>query len=331
MVGRAAATERDAVVRRPLAVDDQVPCVGHRLAAGPADLVPDRLSGAARSRSSTSRSGTTSRRARERRGQRLGRADDHVGAHRAMLGAQRVPGRSLAPASARRARRRARSTASASPRASRAGWIAAQCGVCAAPSWSATSMRSRAAVASSHRSSSSAKPTRAWRDSACSRPRWAALRGEAGRAALDEVAVDALVGADLADLVDGVVHRLLHRDRAPAVRAMADRRRLDGEERRAPAAVAARRAEARDLRLEDRDPQRRIGAMQVVRRPQAGVAGADDGDVDTAGRRATEHGARASPAPCRARGCAIRRSGRLSGPSRRKGTLTPTQTWGRSP
>ena len=57
------------------------------------------------------------------------------------------------------------------------------------------------------------------------------------------------------------------------------RSRAPGEQRRAPATVAARRAEADVLAFADDDTQRRIGAAQRVRGPQARVAGADDGDV----------------------------------------------------
>ena len=41
MVGGAMTAERETVVGRPLAVDDQVTMVGERLAAGQPDLVPD--------------------------------------------------------------------------------------------------------------------------------------------------------------------------------------------------------------------------------------------------------------------------------------------------
>ena len=50
--------------------------------------------------------------------------------------------------------------------------------------------------------------------------------------------------------------------------------------RLAPAAVAPRRAEARDLALDDRDPQLRILCGQVVGGPEAREARAHDRDVD---------------------------------------------------
>ena len=48
----------------------------------------------------------------------------------------------------------------------------------------------------------------------------------------------------------------------------------------APPAVAARGAEAGDLPLDDRDAQRRVAAQEVVGRPEPGVPGAHDRDVD---------------------------------------------------
>jgi len=55
---------------------------------------------------------------------------------------------------------------------------------------------------------------------------------------------------------------------------------VHGHERRAPAAVAARRPEPGDLALQHRHPQPRVGPAQVVGGPQPGVAGPDDGHVD---------------------------------------------------
>jgi hypothetical protein len=51
------------------------------------------------------------------------------------------------------------------------------------------------------------------------------------------------------------------------------------EERRAPAAVAARRAEAGGLGLEDEDAELRVRLREVVGGPQPGEAGPDDRDV----------------------------------------------------
>ena len=111
--------------------------------------------------------------------------------------------------------------------------------------------------------------------------------GEHDRAALDEVTVDALGGGRPADLVDRSDHRPVHRDRRSPTVPPGERADRLGEQRRAPAAVAAGRAESGDLFLQHRDPQRRIGRGEVIRGPQSGEAGADDRhvDVDVAGER----------------------------------------------
>ena len=113
------------------------------------------------------------------------------------------------------------------------------------------------------------------------RARWASLRTQVDRAALGEVAVDALArprwprrrrrspawpGASPAW------------PRCPCWRASAASER--GEQRRAPAAVAPGRTEARHLALEHGDPQRGVGQQQRRGRPQPGEPGADDADVD---------------------------------------------------
>ena len=77
-------------------------------------------------------------------------------------------------------------------------------------------------------------------------------------------------------LVDGGAHRLVLGQRArpgdePGSAASVSERR--GEQRRAPAAVAAGGAEAGGLGLEHRDPQRRVLAQQVVGGPQPGEPG----------------------------------------------------------
>ena len=58
--------------------------------------------------------------------------------------------------------------------------------------------------------------------------------------------------------------------------------RAGGDLAQHPAAVAPGGAEAGHLALQDDDAQRRVGALQVVGGPQAGVAGADDADVGLA-------------------------------------------------
>ena len=103
--------------------------------------------------------------------------------------------------------------------------------------------------------------------------------GELHRAALGPVTVDALVRRDLADLVDRLLHRPVHRDgRLPAGHPLQLRQR-SWEERRAPATVAPGRAEAGDLALAEHDPQPRVRRTQVVRGPHTGQAGPGDRDV----------------------------------------------------
>ena len=74
-------------------------------------------------------------------------------------------------------------------------------------------------------------------------------RRELERPALDEVRVDAFGRGDRTDLVDGREQRPLQRDRGVAAVRLRGRLAAAGEQRRAPAAVATRRAEARRSRL----------------------------------------------------------------------------------
>jgi hypothetical protein len=98
-------------------------------------------------------------------------------------------------------------------------------------------------------------------------------------ACLRVVAVDALGRRDAPDLVDGVEHRALERDRALPLRTAHPG--LDARVvQRAPPAVASRGAEAGDLALDDRDAKARILRGEVVRGPEAREAGACDRDVD---------------------------------------------------
>src|SRR5690606_12274126 len=95
------------------------------------------------------------------------------------------------------------------------------------------------------------------------------------------VAGDALGGGDAADLVDGVEHRALERDRAGALRT-AQPTRHAGVVQRAPAAVAPGGAEAGHLALDDRDREPGILRGEIPGGPEPRVAGADDRDVDGA-------------------------------------------------
>ena len=70
-------------------------------------------------------------------------------------------------------------------------------------------------------------------------------------------------------------HETARERSGPAVGAF-ERRRRAGEQRGAPAAVAARRAEPGDLLLQHDNAQRRIALEQVPRRPQPREPAADD-------------------------------------------------------
>ena len=102
---------------------------------------------------------------------------------------------------------------------------------------------------------------------------------DAEDAALGEAAVDLLCRGALADPIDGLprgalgaTHGIIATRLGPlavdACDAGAD-----------PAAVAARRAKARDLALDHAHAQRRVGIEQAVRGPETRHAGADDRDV----------------------------------------------------
>ena len=83
-------------------------------------------------------------------------------------------------------------------------------------------------------------------------------------------------------LVDAAAHRGVLGEGAGPAGALRHGRERGGEQRRAPAAVAAARAEPGRLGLDDGDPQGRLGAGEVQRRPQAGEAGTDDRHVGLA-------------------------------------------------
>ncbi len=103
------------------------------------------------------------------------------------------------------------------------------------------------------------------------------VRRERDAAVAVEVRLDPLGFTHLFDLVrrrhDGVAQR------AASLRVARDVGWQAVDHGHAPAAVAPRRAEARDLALEHRDAQRRVGDRQVVGGPEAGEAAPDDGHV----------------------------------------------------
>ena len=100
------------------------------------------------------------------------------------------------------------------------------------------------------------------------------------RAAARPLRVDSFSGDHPLDLVDRVDHRAEDRARGLRPEPLAQQADRDREAGIAPPAVATGCTEAGDLSLDDRDPQRRIAAQQVVGRPETGVPGAHDRDVD---------------------------------------------------
>ena len=270
VVRRAASAEHHATVGAALAVDDQVPEVAERLALG-SPISSHIGSGSGSVATMSEYTGASARRAaRQPRGVALGRADDDVGAHRAAFGVRPRPARSpvtrvrswtVAPRA---------STTAASPRTSFAGWIAAQCGVYVAP---------RTCVAS--QPLAVPRPRRAGRGRARTRRTRLPPRGRAASCGPERASTTVPptatsasmplgVVATFATSYDRVLHRAVLRDSRrrvrPRRRGSPTRHRV---QRRAPTAVASGRAEAGDLGLEHGDAQRRVGGLQVVRRPQA--------------------------------------------------------------
>ena len=102
---------------------------------------------------------------------------------------------------------------------------------------------------------------------------------DAEDAALGEAAVDPFGGSALADPIDGLPRGALgatHGVVTARLGPLAVHARNAGRD---PAAVAARRAEARDLTLDHAHAQRWLCVEQAVRGPQARHASTDDRDV----------------------------------------------------
>ena len=282
VVRRAAAAERQPAVRGALPVDDEVPVVAERLALAPVRPGPTRRRAAARSRPSASRPVRRSRRipgssacSPRSRGPRRRPAPGRA-AVTTPAGLDRGDRCPLVAPSRRAARPREPARGPAAPGGSTRS--------AACRSRRAPRPRCRCDVASSAPSSarsSSPKPhRRASATSARARSSCTGVRAATTVPPLLKWQSMPSASATRPDLVDGTLHRAVLRDRpvvAVPLRQPADR---GGEQRRAPAAVAAARAEARHLPLEHRDPQRRVGDCEVVRGPESGVPRADDRDVD---------------------------------------------------
>ena len=155
--------------------------------------------------------------------------------------------------------------------------------------------------------SSSPKPQRA----RTRRPRPAraraapALRARVSAPPLWKSRVDALGGGDAPHLVDGRVHGPLQGDRAVAAvraRPSASRaRRRTTREHQPPLRPEAPKPAI--SRSSDHHAQRRVGLLEVVRGPEPGEAGADDGHVDVGAGRAGRVAGRGRRGPRRARDC----------------------------
>ena len=127
-------------------------------------------------------------------------------------------------------------------------------------------------------------------DGACAgraQPRRAARRSVATASAPPLWKAQSMPSAahDAADLVDG--RRVTARDAVASSCTPREADRAPTPSRRCGPTRRSRRPRARA-----RDPQARVGALQVVRRPQPGVAGADDRDVDVEWSRAAPAAAR---------------------------------------
>ena len=178
-----------------------------------------------------------------------------------------------------------RSTVSAKPRASWAGWIRAQCG-CVVGRHHAVELNPFGRFGFRQRRDAVDLPAQFLVDLGGQPRRLRGVAGDLHGAALDDARVDAFGRRDVDDLVDGLVERLLPRQHAVAAVQLRHPVAVTGHQPRQPAAVSSRRAEAGEAGLEHDDAQRRVGPLQVVRRPQPGVSGADDADVGVAVARA---------------------------------------------
>ena len=104
--------------------------------------------------------------------------------------------------------------------------------------------------------------------------------GDGQFAALADIGVDTLFGCDGEHFVDRRVQRVLVVDRRLPTVGFRHPLTAAGDLVGEPAAVAPGCPETGEPCLQDRDAQTRFRFLEVVRGPQPGVAGPDDGDVD---------------------------------------------------
>jgi hypothetical protein len=93
------------------------------------------------------------------------------------------------------------------------------------------------------------------------------------------VDIHALGRRHASDFVDGIEDGVVDLARGLAAVQLRQAGERDVEAWSTPPAVAPGCAEAGDVALEQNHAQRPVGAQKVVSRPQARVAGAEDGDI----------------------------------------------------
>ena len=96
------------------------------------------------------------------------------------------------------------------------------------------------------------------------------LRGGSGNlevAAFDDVGVDTFTARYVDHLIDGLVEHPLPGDDAVAAVSLGQQFAAAGRQAGQPASVAAGGAEPGEARLEDRDPQRWVGLLEVIGGP----------------------------------------------------------------
>ena len=285
MVRRPAAPEREPVVRRSLPVDAHVPKVGERLAAAQADLVPDGRREWLRGNHERVQRHEPPPLAVQARGVALGGAYHHLGPDGAVVGQElALPQAGRAGALEQRDAARLDPLREPANELQRMHHGAVRCvGGAEHPRGprDVLGLRLRQQLEPLH---GPGQPPLLLHQLA--RPGELRLvAGERDRAAARVVGVDPLALGHTAHLGDRLMHGAPHRDRGLQTVPAGDPARRRREQRRAPSAVAPRRAEAGELTLDDRDSQRGVDLVQVVRGPQPRVAGARDRHVglDVAG------------------------------------------------
>src|SRR5262245_9335858 len=104
--------------------------------------------------------------------------------------------------------------------------------------------------------------------------------GNVEQAGVAVVRVDPFDASNTSDFFHGIVERQNGRARPFGAYAAREHVGIDGEARRAPAAIAPRSAKAADLLLQDRDLDTGVVAEQVIRSPQAREPTAENRNVD---------------------------------------------------